>query len=219
MSKQGFIIDKALAEQFTRYMDKYLELYRFLAEKTGEHIQKSVKKPVIVEIGTGPGLLSFELHMLIPEAQVIGLDPSLHMLSIAENKLIGCKHCYFVKSSVENMPLKNRSADIVVSRFGLSSWKNPKKGFSEIFRVLKPGGRIVLEVLNTDFPNWKLLLTKIHMMVKGAGKNVIKYHVDSYRMAFSIKQVEEFLNETSFNIIKKEGERKDWKFLVIATKT
>ena len=97
MSKQDFIIDNALAEQFTRYMEKYLELYRSLAKKGQENVQKSVKKPVIADISAGPGLLSFELHMLLPDAQIIGLDPSLHMLSIAENKLIGCKNCHLLK--------------------------------------------------------------------------------------------------------------------------
>lgn len=219
--KQDFVIDKTSAEQFTRYMEKYSELYRSLAKKAREHIPKSVKKPVIVDLGTGPGLLSIELNKLLPDAHILGADPSIYMLSIAKNKLldIGCKHSNFVMANAENIPLKSHYADIIVSRFSLSSWKKPKQGFSEIFRVLKPGGRLVLEALNKDFPKWKLLLTKLHMIVNGAEKNVIKYHIDYYKNAFSIKQLEQILIETGFTIIKKEGERTEWKFLIVAART
>jgi predicted small secreted protein len=57
------------------------------------------------------------------------------------------------------------------------------------------------------------------MIVNGAEKNVIKYHIDYYKNAFSIKQLEQFLIETGFTIIKKEGERTEWKFLIVAART
>jgi ubiquinone/menaquinone biosynthesis C-methylase UbiE len=219
--KQDFVIDKTLAEQFTRYMEKYSELYCSLAIEAREHISKSVKKPVIVDLGIGSGLLSIELNKLLPDANILGVDPSIYMLSIAKTKLIdaGSKNSNFVMARAENIPLKSHYADIIISRFSLSSWKKPKQGFSEIFRVLKPGGRLVLEALNKEFPKRKLLLTKFHMMVNRAEKNVTKYHIDYYKNAFSIKQVEQFLTEVGFTIIKKEGEKTDWKFLIVAAKT
>jgi ubiquinone/menaquinone biosynthesis C-methylase UbiE len=142
------------------------------------------------------------------------------MLSIARDKLhnMGCKHSNLVMARAENIPITSHYADAIISRFSLSSWKEPKQGFSEIFRILKPEGKLVLEALNKDFPKWKLILTKLHMIVNGAEKNIIKYHIDYYKNAFSIKQVEQFLNETGFTIIKKEGKRTEWKFLIIAAK-
>jgi hypothetical protein len=56
------------------------------------------------------------------------------------------------------------------------------------------------------------------MIVNRAEKNVIKYHIDYYKNAFSINQVEQFLTEAGFTIIKKEGERTEWKFLIVAAR-
>jgi len=216
--KQNYIIDQSLAKQFTKYMEKYSKLYRYLAEKIKENIQDSAQKPIIIDLGVGPGLLSLELNKLIPQAHIFGLDPSTQMLSIAKNKLTNCKQCYLIIGRGENIPLKNSSTDVIVSRFGVSSWKNPKKGLLEIYRVLKPKGKLVLEILNKDFPKWKLLIMKLHMKINGAGNKTIRYNVDSYKNAFSMVTVEHFLIETGFRIISTEGKKTDWKFLIIAGK-
>jgi ubiquinone/menaquinone biosynthesis C-methylase UbiE len=212
-------IDETLAKQFTEYMEKYGELYLFLAKKTKENIPESNKKPKIIDLSIGPGLLSYELNRLIPQAQILGLDPATNMLTIAKNKLIGCKHCSLAIGTVENIPLKNNYADVIVSRFGFSSWRNPKKGLLEIHRVLRPNGRLVLEILNKEFPKWKLQIMKLHMKINGAGDKVIKYNVSSYKNALSLGQIEKLLTETGFKIINKEGKKTDWKILIVASKT
>ena len=107
----------------------------------------------------------------------------------------------------------------MVSRFSLSSWKKPNEGFAEIFRVLKSNGRIILDALNKDYPRWRLLLNKLHMLFNSAGKNVIKYHINYYEKAFSVGQVEQLLINAGFKIIKKEGKKNEWKFLIIARKS
>ena len=137
--KQDFVIDKTLAEQFTRYMEKHSKLYCSLAIEAREHISKSVKKPVIVDLGMGSGLLSIELNKILPDAKILGIDPSIYMLSIAKNKLIdaGCKNSNLLMARVENIPLKSHYADIIISRLSLSTWKKPKQGFSEMLGKIK----------------------------------------------------------------------------------
>lgn len=223
MYKQGdysLNIDSKTASDFELYMKKYPELYQNLAEIVKKNIQNKLEKPSILEIGIGPGLLSNEIKKEIPKSTIIGIDPSLNMLNIAHKRAFKTKNKKFeiILSIVENIPLKNDSIDISITRFSVSYWKNLDNGFSEIFRVLKPGGKIIIEALNAQFPIWKLKLINFHMKVNSAGKQVIKYHYDAYKTAYSIVQLEKYLQNTNFKNIKKIGNKKDWKYILIGEK-
>lgn len=209
------MIDDKTAEKFARYMKKYPELYHHLARVVKHYAPK--KKPVIIDLGIGPGLLSQELHTQMPNAIIIGVDPNKKMLSLAQQN--ACFDTFEAKlGSSENIPVDDGSADIVVSRFSLTYWKDPKKSFSEMFRVLKKDGCVILEVINKDFPIWRLFLIKVHMLFNKAGADVTKYHVDVYKDAYTIDQVEQFFFNAGFSVVEKEGNRKEWKFLIVGKK-
>ncbi len=196
-------------------MKKYPELYRHLACVVKRYAPKI--KPIIVDLGVGPGLLSQELHTQIPDAKIIGVDPNKKMLNLAQQN--ACFDTFKAKfGSSENIPVDDGSADIIVSRFSLTYWKDHKKSFSEMFRVLKKDGCVILEVINKDFPIWRLFLIKVHMLFNKAGADVTKYHVDVYKDAYTIDQVEQFFTDAKFIIVEKEGNRKEWKFLVVGKK-
>jgi ubiquinone/menaquinone biosynthesis C-methylase UbiE len=87
-----------------------------------------------------------------------------------------------------------------------------------MMRVLKPGGKIILEALNRDFPIWKLMLIKIRMLFNRAGQNVTKFHIDAYKLAHTIEQVEKFFIDAGFAICEKEGKKSEWRFIIVAEK-
>ncbi len=87
-----------------------------------------------------------------------------------------------------------------------------------MFRVLKKDGCVILEVINKDFPVWRLLLIKVHMLFNKAGADVTKYHIDVYKDAYTIDQVEQFFFNAGFSVVGKEGNRKEWKFLIVGKK-
>jgi len=211
-------LNEKTADRFLKYMKKFPELYSYLVSIVKKNLTKNVKKPVIVDLGTGPGLLYFEINKQIPKADVIGIDPSDNMLTVA-NKNIKNNNFKAMYGKAEKIPLKNNSVDIVVCRFSLTYWEKPEAGFTEIFRILKPGGKIILEALNRDFPKWKLLMVKVHMFFNKAGNEVINYHSEAYKTAYTVKQVENFLRNANFNITFKEWDKKDWKFILIGEKS
>lgn len=48
------------------------------------------------------------------------------------------------KGSTENLPLSDESVDFIVSTLSLHHWINPTKVYSEIFRILKSGGTLLI---------------------------------------------------------------------------
>jgi len=214
------LIDKKTSEKFDKYMEKYQRFYRRLALVAQNNLLCSIRNPLIVDIGIGSGLLSLEIIKLIPNAKIIGIDPSVDMLKLVKKHVVGTnfKEIETILTKAESIPLKDELADLVISRFSFIYWDNPSDGLSEIYRILKPGGRMILELINKDFPRWKLFLTKIHMFINSAGNEIIKYHINSYKKAYKMDQIEKLISYEGFNIILKEGRKRKWKFLLIAEK-
>jgi ubiquinone/menaquinone biosynthesis C-methylase UbiE len=212
------LVDDKTAEEFAAYMKKFSDLYEYLASVVERHSSSS--HPFILDLGAGPGLLSVEIFRKMPQATIIGIDPLIKMLRLANGNVKNTDFQTFepVIGVSENIPLKNNAVDIIVSRFSLPYWARPNKSFQEMMRVLKPGGKVVLEALNYDFPIWKLGLIKIRMLFNRAGRDVTKYHVDAYKLAHTVQQVEQFFTEAGFTISEKEGKKNEWRFIIVAEK-
>ena len=212
-----FSLQDKTIQRFAKYMKKYPELYDNLAVIVKKNIPTTIKKPFIVDLGVGPGLLPLHIFKKIPNAEIVGIDPLIKMLEIA-NENVKEESFQTMIGTSDKIPLEKNSADIIVSRFSLSYWDKPKESFKEINRVLKSGGRVILECLNKDFSKWKLFLIKIRMFFKLAGSDVIRYHADAYKIAYTRDSVKKLFNDTGFKIIFEEENKKDWKFIVIAEK-
>jgi ubiquinone/menaquinone biosynthesis C-methylase UbiE len=212
------LVDDKTVEEFTVYMKKFTDLYIILSKIVKHHTTTS--QPHILDLGCGPGLLSAELLQLIPDARVIGIDPLRKMLRLAQEHTAKNDVRIFnpVLGVSENLPLKEQCIDTIVSRFSLSYWKQPHQSFLEMNRVLRPNGKIVLEALNREFPKWKLFGIKVGMLLNHAGRDVTKYHVDAYTLAYTQEEVETFFKKAGFLILEKQGKKTDWKFIIVAKK-
>lgn len=105
---------------------------RELAVKQGEHI-------LDLAAGTGDSSLGF----LRQGATVVGLDLSRNMLAIAQAKLAGLPFTA-VQGSAYEMPFADASFDGLTCAFGIRNMPETARALGEIYRVLKPGGRIVI---------------------------------------------------------------------------
>ena len=209
------MISDDTAEEFSQYMKKYRSFYCQLANVVKKNIKTSA--PVILDIGAGPGLLSKEIMEIIPDATMINADPSMKMLQLSREDAIQ-KNTFSVQCISEKIPLQKNSVDVVVSRFSLPYWEHPESSFADLYRILRPNGRMILEVLDGDFPRWRLFLIRLQMMVKLATKDVVRYHIDAFTTAYTRSQVNQMLTDAHFDVIEYIEKKNDWKFIVIAEK-
>ena len=101
----------------------------------------------LLDVATGTGDLAFEISKQYPTATITGLDIAENMLDIARKKSgkRGLEHKIdFVGGDSENLPFESNSFDGATVAFGVRNFGDLDKGISEIFRVIKPGGRIVV---------------------------------------------------------------------------
>jgi len=115
-------------------------------------ILKKKHPGTILDIATGTGDLAINLIKTGAD-KIVGLDISPGMLEVGKKKIedknLG-QRIEMVIGDSENLPFDNNSFDAITVAFGVRNFENLEKGLSEIFRVLKPQGTLV--VLETSVP-------------------------------------------------------------------
>lgn len=100
---------------------------------------------VVIDLGSGAGLDCFLAGVKIGRrGRAIGVDMTPEMLSkardIAKNNRI--RNVEFRLGEIENLPAADNCADVCISNCVINMSVNKSRVYREIFRVLKPGGRI-----------------------------------------------------------------------------
>lgn len=100
----------------------------------------------ILDVATGTADLAIEATRLNP-VRIIGIDISDNMIEIAREKINRKQLSHIIeirKGDSENLTYEDDSFDAVISAFGVRNFENLQKGLSEMFRVLRKGGRVVI---------------------------------------------------------------------------
>ncbi len=99
----------------------------------------------VVDAGSGAGFDSFiAAHQLGPRGRVVGVDMLPEMLEKSRKtaELMGLKNLEFREGLLEEIPVEDGWADVVISNGVINLCADKKRVFSEIWRVLRPGGRL-----------------------------------------------------------------------------
>ena len=101
----------------------------------------------VLDIGSGAGFDSFIAGQAVgPEGKVIGMDMTDAMLTKAQATaaLMGMGQVEFRHGFVEDLPVADDSIDVAISNGVVNLCPDKYKAFKEIFRTIKPGGRLFL---------------------------------------------------------------------------
>jgi len=131
----------------------------------------SQKGGQLLDLGAGTGDLGFETLRQYPDTISIEADFTFEMLRVGQQRMVSQLSSQLAnRTSISwsvadalNLPFPNNSFDAVVSGFLMRNVINLPLALCEQYRVLKPGGRIV--ILDTTRPNKSLLtpLVRFHM--------------------------------------------------------
>ena len=108
---------------------------------------------VVIDLGCGAGIDGFIASKLVPSGVVISVDFTFEMLKILQSHAQGTP-VSLLASDVESLPLRSGIADYAISNAVFNLTPNKDMAYREMYRILKPRGRIALcdLVCNGELP-------------------------------------------------------------------
>ena len=205
-----------VAEMFDDIAPRYDFMNRFLSagidvswRKKALSELKSIKPQIMLDVATGTADVAIMAAHILKPAKIIGIDISTGMLDLGRKKLLkegldGRIELQTGDSEAINFP--DASFDAVTVAFGVRNFAHLEKGLSEIYRVLKPGGKLVV----LEFSKPKIIgiqqFYNLYMgiVAPGMGKifsknrDAYQYLHDSVQKFPEGKAFTDILNQTGF---------------------
>ena len=143
-----------VARMFDNIAPRYDLLNRVLSVGTDVRWRKRVirelaasKPQIILDVATGTADLAIAMAKAWPESKITGVDISNQMLAIgrskAEQKMLS-QRIQLDYGDSEDMSYPDEQFDAVTVAFGVRNFENLEAGLREMFRVMKPGGKLAV---------------------------------------------------------------------------
>lgn len=185
----------------SNFFQKYWHSRKWLHLKK---ILTGVKGKNLLDIGCADGTTTRQLQKIIPKARITGVDYYKKAIDFAKKKKDKIK---YVHADAHNLPFASNSFDTVTAIETLEHLENPKDALSEIRRVLKPKGYLII-AQDTDsllfksvwwlWTKWKgsvwegshincMKPQQLHKLLEKSGFEIKEYEYSNLRMEIFLK--------------------------------
>lgn len=188
-----------------RFMSLGIDIYW---RKVALRQLKKLKPKYILDVATGTGDVAIMANKMLHPDKILGIDISEGMLSFGREKIAKAGLADKITLELgdsETISAPDTTFDAITVAFGVRNFENLEKGLSEMRRVLKPGGKLViLEFSNpTIFPIKQLYNTYFRYITPLIGKFVSKSKAAYDYLPSSVKAFPQ--GEVMVNILKNTG--------------
>lgn len=142
-----------VAQMFNNISARYDFLNHFLSlgidhiwRRKAVNTLREIQPKRILDLATGTGDFAIALLKLNP-TQIIGMDISSGMLEVGKNKMKAKQVSHIIDMQLgdsENMPFEDGYFDAITVGFGVRNYEHLEKGLTEMLRVTRSGGKIVI---------------------------------------------------------------------------
>lgn len=183
----------------TYKVDPKTHIFTTIQEHFGNRLIKSIKlknDAVVVDIGCFIG----EKLWQISNKSCLGIGVDIAIPSLKAAQEIDVYGNKYIAADLENLPFKDKCIDVVIVFDVIEHLTHAEKGFSEISRVLKPGGQFLLHIPIKD-NSWSFFGIKQKLFPKEAEKEYLDVGHASDRMLTS-DQIKHFLKNNNLRLEK-----------------
>ncbi len=144
--------DLGIGGTFARWYDKNTRKHRLTEMKQyAQDVSNHIKTDnAVLEVAPGPGYFAIELAKL-GKYKITGMDISQDFVEIARrNAKEAGVDVEFQLGNVSEMPFPDNKFDFIFCSAAFKNFKDPSKALGEMYRVLKPGGTVLIVDMNRN---------------------------------------------------------------------
>lgn len=153
-----------------------------------------VRTGLALDVGAGPGSILLKVAQRSPGLRLIGIDRSPAMIAFAFRSAAArglADHANFCLADVSSLPFPNEEFGLVLSNSVLHHLRDPASAFSEMARVTKPGGSVLLRDLRR--PSGLVLALHTAWYGRHYTGSMKELYANSVRAAYTQPELKELL--------------------------
>jgi ubiquinone/menaquinone biosynthesis C-methylase UbiE len=165
------------------YDESFHRFYFHFTQKRVVSLLNLHENQCFLDIGCGTGwAVRYAASVVQSKGEFYGVDISPKMIEKAEENCARCENIYFYNADAAALPFEGDFFDFIICTSSFHHYFSPSKVLNEVYRVLKPGGKIYIADITTDGFIMKMVEKWLQ---KKEREHVKQYSTQEYKIFFA----------------------------------